>query len=59
MMISKSDIRFYYRYADYSYTCWRDSKKGPILPQPQFPFPLYASGEYAKLLEEEWKETPE
>ncbi len=52
-------LRSYFRYADYAYTCWRDSKPHAILPQPQFPFPLYASGEYTKLLEEEWKDVAE
>ena len=52
-------LRSYFRYADYAYTCWRDSKPYAILPQPQFPFPLYASGEYTKLLEEEWKDVAE
>ena len=52
-------LRSYFRYADYAYTSWRDSKTYAILPQPQFPFPLYASGEYTKLLEEEWKDVAE
>ena len=52
-------LRSYFRYADFAYTCWRDSKPYAIVPQPQFPFPLYASGEYTKLLEEEWKDVAE
>ena len=52
-------LRSYFRYADYAYTCWKDSRPYPVLPQQQFPFPLYASGEYTKLLEEEWKDVAE
>lgn len=48
-------LRHYYRYGDYAYNCWKDLKKFPILPEEQFPFTLYASGEYTKMLEEEWK----
>ena len=58
-MLQASYLRSYFHYADYAYTCWRDSKTYAILPQQQFPFPLYASGEYTKLLEEEWKDVAE
>ena len=27
-----------------------------VLPVEQFPFTLFASGEYAKMLEEQWRE---
>lgn len=49
-------LHSYSRYADHTYTCWRDSKPYVILPQRQFPFSLYASGEYTDILEEEWKD---
>ncbi len=56
-MLQPEYLRSYYRYADYAYTCWRDAKKYPVLPEQQFPFTLYASGEYTKMLEEQWKES--
>jgi len=49
-------LRYYYRYADYAYAAWRDLRKAPMLEQPSFPFGLFASGEYARMLEEQWKE---
>jgi len=48
-------LRFYFRYADYSYACWKDSASFPTLSSGQYTFLLYASGEYSKLLEEQWK----
>ncbi len=50
-------LRHYYRFADYAFSCWRDIRKPVLLPQEQFPFTLYASGEYTKMLEEQWEDT--
>ena len=50
-------LRHYYRYADYAYSSWRDIRKSPELPAENFPFTLYASGEYTRMLEEEWEES--
>ena len=55
-MLQSDYLRHYYRYADYAYTAWRDLRKAPLLVQDQFPFTLYASGEYTRMLEEQWKE---
>lgn len=52
-------IKNYYKYADYAFACWKVLKKYPVLPAEQFPFTLYASGEYTQMLEEEWKEAGE
>jgi len=48
-------LRHYYRYADYSYNCWRDGAKHASLPAADFTFALFASGEYSKFLEEQWQ----
>ena len=55
-MLQSGYLRHYYRYADYAYEAWRELDRGPELRQEQFPFTLYASGEYTRMLEEEWKE---
>ena len=55
-ILQPSYLRSYHRYADFAYAAWRDLKKGVHLPVDQFPFTLYASGEYAKMLEDEWRE---
>ena len=47
-------LRSYYRFADYSYTCWKDACNFPTLAAQEFSFVLYASGEYSQLLEEQW-----
>jgi hypothetical protein len=31
-------------------------KKHPVINPAQFPFTLYASGEYTKILEEQWND---
>jgi hypothetical protein len=49
-------LRFYYRYADYAYAAWQDLRKAPELDGRRFLFTLYASGEYARMLEDEWNE---
>ena len=56
-LIQPDHLRSYYRYADYAFSCWRDGIKYVIIPADQFPFELYASGEYTKMLEEQWKES--
>jgi len=50
-------LRHYFRYADYSFACWKEMVKYPVLPEKQFPFALYASGEYTRMLEEQWKDS--
>jgi hypothetical protein len=49
-------IRNYYRYADHMYLCRQHSTTYPDLPVGEFDFELYASGEYARILEREWNE---
>ncbi len=56
-MLQARYLRHYYRYADYAYTAWRDVDKGPELQYANFPFALFASGEYTRKLEEEWRES--
>jgi hypothetical protein len=55
-MLQPHYLRQYYQFADYAYTCWRDMKKHPVINPAQFPFTLYASGEYTKILEEQWND---
>ncbi len=58
-ILSAEYLRDYYRFADYSYTCWKDSVKFPLLAAGDFTFCLYASGEYAKMLEQQWSAAEE
>ena len=54
LLLSAEYLRVYYRFADYAYACWKDSVHFPVLSGEEFVFTLYASGEYSKLLEEQW-----
>ena len=53
-LLTREYLRTYYRFADYAYACWKDAVTFPPLSQSEFFFSLYASGEYSKLLEEQW-----
>jgi hypothetical protein len=48
-------LNFYYRYADHAYACWMNGGVSGGFSPPEFTFLLYASGEYSKLLEEQWQ----
>lgn len=49
-------IRHYYRYADQMWNARQSLSAFPVLPPDQFRFELYASAEYAKLLEQQWED---
>ena len=53
-LLSGEYLQRYYRFADYAYTCWRDATKFSVLEPGEFSFSLYASGEYSRMLEEQW-----
>lgn len=48
-------LKHYHRYADHAYICYQHSQ--PFLPlgSRTFPFELYASEEYARLLSDQWE----
>lgn len=56
-MLQPAYLLHYYQYADFAFSCWTEMKEPAILTQEQFPFTLYASGEYTKILEEQWNDT--
>ncbi|MEZ5401099.1 MAG: hypothetical protein R2729_15615 [Bryobacteraceae bacterium] len=53
-MLATEFVRNYYRYADHMYLCRQHSTTYPDLPAAEFDFDLFASGEYARILEREW-----
>lgn len=53
-ILSSEFIRNYHFYADQMYTCWRSSRDYSRIRSEDFSFDLYASGEYSRLLEQEW-----
>lgn len=56
-ILQNNYLRHYYRHADYAFAAWRDLRKSPELPPENFPFILYASGEYTRMLEQQWEES--
>ncbi len=48
-------IRSYHRYADHAYQARLEGESCPRLDPQQYTFVLYASGEYARLLEQQWQ----
>ncbi|MBI4902563.1 MAG: hypothetical protein HY820_02945 [Acidobacteria bacterium] len=48
-------IRNYYRYADHMFACSQQMNAFTEIRSRNFQFDLYASGEYTRMLEREWK----
>jgi hypothetical protein len=48
-------IRHYYRYADHLYFCRQQATIFPAIEAGEFDFELFASGEYTRMLEQEWE----
>jgi hypothetical protein len=47
-------MRDYHRYADSLFACWQQTANFREITGANFRFELYASGEYTKMLENEW-----
>jgi len=54
--LSDEFLRNYHRYADFLFRCYMESEPHSAVTPVRFPFELYASGEYSRLLESEWEE---
>ena len=50
-------IRDYYRYADHLFACWQQLIPFTEITNSNFHFDLYASGEYSRILEQQWGES--
>jgi len=50
-------VRNYYRYADQMWAARQGLEPFPSLPPQQFRFELFASAEYARMLERQWEES--
>lgn len=55
--LTEEFLRNYHRYADSLFRCYLESEPHRAIAPLQFPFELYASGEYSRLLESEWGNT--
>ena len=53
-LLSAEYLHRYYRFADYAYSCWKDGAQFSAVSAGDFSFSLYASGEYSRMLEEQW-----
>lgn len=53
--LNEDFLRNYYRFADHLFACSQSLTPFTAAPEANFNFQLYASGEYAKMLEREWE----
>jgi len=53
-LLANEFVRNYYRYADHMFLCRQHSTTYQEIEPEQWDFELYASGEYARILEKEW-----
>jgi hypothetical protein len=53
--LSDEFLRNYHRYADSLYRCYLESEPHRSVNPAEFPFELYASGEYSRMLESQWE----
>lgn len=56
-LLAAEFIRDYHRFADHLYACRQQLRPFTAARSSDFDFDLYASGEYARLLEKEWGHT--
>jgi hypothetical protein len=52
--LAEEFLRNYHRYADSLYRCFMESQAHSAISATNFHFDLYASGEYSRLLENQW-----
>ncbi len=55
-VLSLQFIKHYYRYADHMFLCRQNAATFPEIKPEQVDFDLFASAEYARMLEREWEE---
>ena len=53
-VLSDEFLRHYHRYADHLYACYLELQEHRRIAPENFQFELYASGEYSRLLENQW-----
>jgi hypothetical protein len=53
--LSPEFIRHYYNFADYLFACRQQLSAFPLIRARNFAFELYASGEYSRMLENQWQ----
>src|SRR5262245_25900251 len=54
-LLNSEFIRNYYRYADHMFACTQQMTPFTEIRSKNFQFDLFASGEYTRMLEREWK----
>jgi hypothetical protein len=55
--LSPDFVKNYYRYADHLFACHQQMNAFTEIRSRNFPFDLFASGEYTRMLEREWDAT--
>jgi hypothetical protein len=54
--LSDDFILYYHRYADHLFACWQMRESFAEIRSKNFQFDLYASGEFSRMLQEQWGE---
>lgn len=54
-VLSDEFVRHYYRYADQLFLAWQSKSVYTQLDSTRYPFELFSSGEYSRLLERAWE----
>jgi hypothetical protein len=52
--LNRDFVLNYHRFADFLFVCFQQLKPFAVLPAAEYEFELYGSGEYARMLEEQW-----
>jgi hypothetical protein len=55
--LSESFITSYYRFADHMFSCQQSLTPYTVVHAANFHFEMYASGEYSRMLEQQWEES--
>jgi len=53
-LLSREFVLNYHRYADYLFACYQQLRGFTTLDPARYPFELYGSGEYSRILENQW-----
>jgi hypothetical protein len=56
-VLSPIFLKNYHRFADHAYICFQHLRPFLALDPKEFPFEIYASEEYARLLSDQWQKT--
>jgi hypothetical protein len=54
VLLAGNFLQNFHQYADYLFACWRSREPYPEISGENFPFQIYASEEYSRILQQQW-----